>query len=613
MTRKGESLPASDPPPESREMRPHRILIIDDNPQIHNDFKSILMPTESPSDLDHIESQLFGSTRPAPVRCAYDLEFAAQGQEGLELVSRAVAEGRPYAVAFVDMRMPPGWDGLETVGHILEVDTEIQVVLCTAYSDYSWDEIAAHFPDTDSLLILRKPFGAEEVAQMARALTKKWSLARLAALRMGQLEARVDSRTEALRQACRRLEQDILERERAQQERGALEDQLRQAQRIESVGQLAGGIAHDFNNLLTPIVGYTEMILTGLASGDPMSEQLEEVLKAALHARDLTRQLLAYGRKQVLDVRVLNLNDLLWDFSKMLGRLIGEDIELVLDLEPFPENVSVDPSQFHQVVVNLAVNARDAMPLGGTLTLRTRNAQLDEAFCLAHPDVQPGNYALFAAYDTGCGMDAEIIDRIFDPFFTTKQGGTGMGLATAYGIVRQHGGIILAESLPGQGTTFTVYLPESTDKPEAQETFSDAGEMSGGKTVLVVEDEEAVRRCVCWSLQSKGYEAIGMSSPYDAISAVEKDGQPIDILLTDVVLPEMSGPELYERLRVLRPHLPVLYMSGYPHGKIAHHGILDTGACLLPKPFTAAELAQKLREVLALHGMGPKPPAPEGG
>ncbi|MGO8732466.1 MAG: PAS domain-containing protein, partial [Terriglobia bacterium] len=390
------------------------------------------------------------------------------------------------------------------------------------------------------------------------------------------------------------IAQDVTARRR-------LEDQFRQAQKMEAVGRLAGGVAHDFNNLLTIINGYSELALERLHPDDPIRNSIEEIAKAGGRAASLTRQLLAFSRQQVLAPRVLDLNALVAEVERMLRRLIGEDIALVMVPGAELGRVKADPGQIEQILVNLAVNARDAMPGGGKLVIETANLEFDDAYARSHPVVTPGRYVMLAISDSGTGMDAAIQAHIFEPFFTTKgQGkGTGLGLSTVYGIVKQSGGFIWVYSELGRGTTVKIYLPLVE---EAVESFpgSEAPELSfgGSETILLVEDEEAVRTLALKILQERGYRVLESVTPEAAFQIAEHHQEPIDLLLTDVVLPKMSGRKIAEHLNLLRPSMKVLYMSGYTDDVVVRTGVLELNTAFLQKPFTPSGLARKVREVL---------------
>jgi two-component system, cell cycle sensor histidine kinase and response regulator CckA len=380
-----------------------------------------------------------------------------------------------------------------------------------------------------------------------------------------------------------------------------LTDQLRQAQKMEAVGRLAGGVAHDFNNLLTIILGYSEVSLAQLRPGDPLREVFEEIRKAAGRASDLTRQLLAFSRKQVLSPVVLDLNGLLADIERMLRRLIGEDIDLAINVAPRLWPVRADPGQIEQVLMNLVINARDAMPQGGKLTITTADVELDDNYCTMHADARAGQYALLAVSDNGAGIDKQTLAHIFEPFFTTKgpEKGTGLGLATVYGIVKQSGGHVAVYSEPGCGSCFKVYLPR--DRETAQETAATATSRSkgqGSETILLVEDEDAVRSLARRVLEAQGYRVLEAKGGSDALLVSQATSEPIHLLATDVVMPQMSGRELAERLTAVRPDLKVLYLSGYMDDAIIRHGLIHADVPFLQKPYSPDSLLQKVREVL---------------
>jgi PAS domain S-box-containing protein len=382
-------------------------------------------------------------------------------------------------------------------------------------------------------------------------------------------------------------------------ERKLLEGQLRQAQKLEAIGSLAGGIAHDFNNLLTVISGRSHILRSRLEPDSPLRHDLELIEQTAERAGRLTHQLLAFSRKQVLEPRLVNLADTVGQMKRMLQRLIGEDVDLVTASDPDLWPVRVDPSQVEQVVLNLAVNARDAMPEGGRLTLETRNVELDEAFARSHADVQPGPHVLLAVTDTGHGMDAEVQAKIFEPFFTTKGPGrgTGLGLSTVYGIIKQSGGHIFVESEVGTGASFQIYLPR-VDRSVAAAAAPSARPARGTETLLLVEDDDQVRALAREALQLSGYSVIEAASPELAIAFVREHAGRIDLLVSDVIMPGMNGRALADRVLALRRGLKVLFISGYPSSAIAQHGVLDPSTAFLHKPFTPAALARKVREVL---------------
>jgi nitrogen-specific signal transduction histidine kinase len=394
---------------------------------------------------------------------------------------------------------------------------------------------------------------------------------------------------------------DITDRKRAEQEMKALEEQLRQSQKMEAIGRLAGGIAHDFNNILTIIKGYSQLSLSELKEGHPLRENLEGIKKSTDRATDLIRKILAFSRRQVMEMKVLDLNTLLMDLDKLLHRVIGEDIELVAVLAEDLGRVKVDPGQIEQVILNMAVNAKDAMLNGGKLTIETANTELDEAYARSHLAVAPGRYVMLSVSDTGVGMSPEVKERIFEPFYTTKEKGkgTGLGLSTVYGIVKQSGGNIWVYSELGQGTTFKIYLPrEEEPLEEIREKVVKEELPRGSETVLVVEDEEELRKLAVRFLQKQGYKVLEASHGDEALFISKKYEESIHLLITDVVMPGMSGRDLSERLTSLRPEIKTLYMSGHTHSAIIHHGVLEPGVNLLQKPFTPEALVRKVYEVL---------------
>jgi PAS domain S-box-containing protein len=421
---------------------------------------------------------------------------------------------------------------------------------------------------------------------------RKWAEDALRASH-GQLELRVAERTAE-------LERQIEERVRAERALASTEEQLRQAQKMEAVGRLAGGVAHDFNNILSAILSYSSLALSELSPTDSVHGDLIEIMRAAERAAQLTRQLLAFSRRQMLEPRIVDLNQVLSGLYQMLRRLIGEDIELASALEPALHRVRVDVGQIEQVIVNLVVNARDAMPRGGRLTIETVNVVLDEGYAREHVDVSPGPHVMLTVSDTGMGMDRETQARIFEPFFTTKElgKGTGLGLSTVFGIVKQSGGSIFVESEPEKGATFKVYLPSAGQTRTVSEPrMAAVAGPHAGETVLVVEDDDQVRAVVLSILRRAGYVLLEANSAAQAFSIAEQHPK-IQLLLTDVVMPGLSGPELARQLKAKRPRLRVLCMSGYTDDAALQHGILDAEMAFIHKPLTPDVLLRRVREVL---------------
>ncbi|HEY5191461.1 MAG TPA: response regulator, partial [Candidatus Deferrimicrobium sp.] len=397
------------------------------------------------------------------------------------------------------------------------------------------------------------------------------------------------------------LQQEIAAHKQAEQEKEKLQAELQQAMKMEAVGRLAGGVAHDFNNLLTVITGYSELLLQKIGKESPMHGEVEEIKRAGERAASLTQQLLAFSRKQIIEPKVIHLDHLVAEMHKMLTRLIGEDIALQATTGKSLGSVKVDPGQFQQILMNLVVNSRDAMPGGGTIVIETANVDLDEGYCALHPYVTPGRFVMLAVSDTGQGMSKEVKAHIFEPFFTTKEmgSGTGLGLATTYGAVHQAGGSIEVYSEVGIGTTFKIYLPRVDEEANQQGNDILPTDLPGGtETVLLVEDEHTVRNLCSRILGGLGYQVMQARSGAEAVVAAAERADRIDLLLTDVVMPGMSGKELATRLVRHHPEMKVLFMSGYTDDAIVHHGVLDEGVSFIGKPYTPSALARKVREVL---------------
>jgi PAS domain S-box-containing protein len=681
---------------KSTDLKPnHRILIVDDNTSIHADFRKILCPDNSrKAAVKKLRAALFDKLKPAEDQRGFELDSAYQGQEGWEMVKKSLAENQPYAMAFVDVRMPPGWDGVETIARIWEVYPELQIVVCTAYSDYSWEEMRAKVGQPDNLLVLKKPFDNIEVQQLAHALTKKWLLNLQTRLQMAELaqasesmamseerfskafhdsplpsgiQSVPDQRFVDVNQrlaevtGCTRedmigrtpaelflwekpevadqwyqalLRQELVRDQEANirtpagalhevlitlsplalgqqphllllaqdvSERATLERQLRQAQKMEAIGQLAAGVAHDFNNILTVIQGHAGIMQQQLDSSSPQTKSVEQISRAAIRAATLIRQLLMFSRKQVMQFRHLDLNDTLRNTIKMLERLVGEHVQIDFHPQESLPAIHADSSMVEQIAMNLAVNARDAMPDGGRVSIITSLETVHRAPTPMDPERRDGEYICLAFGDNGTGMDAQIISRIFEPFFTTKAAGkgTGLGLSTVFGIVQQHQGWLDVDSKPNQGTTFRVYFPASQQVAEKTELTVNNVLRTGSETILVAEDEDALREMVVEVLRSQGYTVLEAASGRHAIEVWEQAKRPVDLLVTDMVMPGgILGGELAERLAEKSPTLRVIYTSGYSPGMAGREVSLLEGRNFLAKPYTVGELAQFVRECL---------------
>ena len=679
--------------------KPARILIVDDNPSIHEDFRKILGDkTAAQSHLENVETALFGDDQAPDEREGFRIDSAYQGKDAFELVQKSVKDGDPYAIAFVDVRMPPGWDGIETLENIWKVAPELQAIVCTAFSDYSWDEMTKRLGQTDNLLILKKPFETVEVLQMAHALTQKWILGRQAKLRMDDLDQMVRQRTTELRASEERFSkafqaspiplaiircddglvidsnesfsaltglssEELLKKSAADlhlwdtasgaqpaapstrlrdkssairrqdgstrqatlsteplslgsvscllvivediTEQLKIEAQLRQAQKMEVIGRMAAGIAHEFNNLLTVIQGDVGLLQSAGPNQLDRHALLDQIMQASQRAATFTRQLLAFSRKQVLQPRALNLCDVVQHTKKMLGRLMGEKFEVNVHSENEVISVLADEGGLEQILMNLALNARDAMPNGGTLSISTALATLDETAVKNNPESRTGQFACLRVADHGSGMSPQIISRIFDPFFTTKDvgKGTGLGLSTIHGIVKQHEGWVEVTSEIGKGSTFTIFLPLCLAAPaKPVPTEKPVAPAEGkGEVILVVEDEVAVRELACIALRKRGYQVLHASNGPAAIEVWTKNPGAVDLLLTDMVMPNgMNGGELAKDLSARNPRLKIIYTSGYSPEILKQDSLLAQGINFLPKPYDLPALLKAVR--LCLDG-----------
>lgn len=752
---------------------PRRVLIVDDNPAIHRDFQKILGSSATAcGELDQAEAEIFGTAlAPARRMPGFELACACQGEEGIQLVAEAVRTERPFALAFVDVRMPPGLDGIETTARLWEVDPDLQVVLCTAYSDYSWEDMLIRLGLSDRLVILKKPFDTLEVLQMTGALTEKWRLLKATRQRVEDLEVRIAQRTCHLAEANEKLAAEIERRIHREQclslqtevartladpsatcdrmirsildligarmgwqmgrfwqvdpmanllrcaafrsdetaaagaqkpngssteprwagslgpgrslaghvwktgrplwitdgraetgelivsedgpaafhtgfafpvtlesrvtavlefrgteareedalllnaletvgslighalERKQLEERLRHTQKMDAIGHLAGGIAHDFNNILTVIRGYAELLkdLPGLPKA--AGEGMQQIWLAADRASLLTRQLLTFSRKQILQPKALDLNQVVAQTQSMLRRVVREDISFSVQVCAEPAMVFADEGMLTQVLMNLACNARDAMPKGGQISIRTRLVALDQAACESNTEAAPGTFVCLSVEDTGSGIRQEDLPHIFEPFFTTKDvgKGTGLGLCTVYGIVKQHGGWIEVKTQEGQGTCFQMFFPQTRERPAApasQTDFLRRPAEAEGETILLVEDEEVVRALARAILTNHGFHVLEAASGMQALTLWEQHRGDIDLLLTDIVMPEgVNGTELATRLRASDTGLPVLLVSGYAPGELqTRQSVAD--AQFLPKPYSPHKLVSAVRSCL---------------
>jgi PAS domain S-box-containing protein len=700
----------------------NRILVIDDNPEIHADFRKVLCAAAPANGaLEIVMAEFFGTKSTVDSQVDFQLDFSFQGKEGLEKVQQSLAAGRPYALAFVDVRMPPGWDGVETITRIWEIDSSIQVVICTAYSDYSWQDIIARLGKSDRLVILKKPFDSIEVLQLAHAMTEKWLVTQQARQKLEDLNLLVGERTRALQESNERLKREMVERELAQEalriseerlakafeasplpvvilrlqdhsyvemnaafldvtgyERGELlgrslwetgvaieaqsrleamgqlmrgqavrqrecriapktgeeraallwierfelaagphllavvqdvseqlklEVQLRQSQKLEAIGHLAAGVAHDLNNILTVVEGHTSLQLAKTQLDADVAWSLQQVQSAGQRAAALTRQLLAFGRKQIMLKRAVSLGTVIGDIASMLRRLIPEHIDITFGHEPDVPLIFADICNLEQIIVNLVVNARDAMPRGGTLAIRTDLAEVSPAQAARSQGGRPGHFVRLTVRDSGEGMSPETLARIFEPFFTTKEvgKGSGMGLATVLGIIQQHEGWIDAESQLGLGTVFRIYFPATQLTAPIEEAAPAAAPQRDGSndTILLVEDDADVRSLARCVLEEAGYHVMEAEDGHHAIAAWQSYSGRIDLLLTDMVMPGgLSGSDVAQRFSSDRPDSKVIFSSGYSEQLFGKELGLREGVTYLPKPYLARQLTDAVARAL---------------
>ena len=706
------------PPPDVE--RNHRILVVDDNEAIHADFGKILGACAQEAEFDAEEAAFFGRSAPENAsRTAFELSFASQGEEALALVQAAVAQGRRYSVIFTDVRMPPGWDGLETAQKLWEVDPDLQVVICTAYSDKSWEEMMDKLGHAERVLILKKPFDSIEVLQLAHALTEKWALLQSSRRNTEELERQVQVRTQELQNANARLEGEIATRKHAEEqvrqqaafldkaqdaifvhdldgvmrywnqsaerlygwaaaeilgqpmagrlqadegaaataqrvtlekgdwlgelvqttkdgrqvtaesrwtlvhddegqpksiliintditERKQLRAKFLRAQRLESIGTLASGIAHDLNNVLQPISLSLEILAPHLS--DPASRGILEMMRHNTgRAASLIKQVLSFSQGVVGERVFLPPQALVREIASIVRQTFPKTIEFRCETPALPQwSVQADATQLHQLLLNLCVNARDAMPAGGALTLGIDNVMVDASLAAGHPEAIPGPHVIFTVADTGTGIPAHLCERIFDPFFTTKEQGqgTGLGLATALGIARSHHGFITFTTAENRGTTFRVYLP---GRDEAQQPATPAPaaepvpapvEPSEGRLILVVDDEKYVRTAMRLLLEHAGYRPLLAANGVEGVASFTEHMGKIDAVITDVAMPVMDGPEMIEALQKLDPGVKIIATSG-----MASPGSLQRLTQLgiqhvISKPCPASAVLQALRSVL---------------
>jgi signal transduction histidine kinase len=574
----------------------NRVLIVDDNHSIHEDYQKILVRPACSVDLTAAEAALFdqpaGEASPL-----FALSSAFQGEDAVELVRQACAVGEPFALAFVDMRMPPGMDGLETARRLWAIDSDLQVVICSAYSDHTWTEMAAQLGAPDRWVILKKPFDNIEVLQIAHALAEKWALRQQTRAQVLDLEQRVAARTADLQSALDRLRTETAERQRLDDERRTIERKLEETQRLEGLGVLAGGVAHDFNNILTGILVSASLAGMDAPRGSEIEVHLRRIEENSRRAAGLCEQLLAYAGKGQVKAGALDLNTLIRDTLELLQVSIPKDVEFAVELAPSLPSIKGDAARLRQVFMNLVLNAAEALESGPRkIRLTSGTSRLDQPAiaAIAHPcTAVAGDYVVIEVTDTGVGMTAETIRRIFEPFYTTKFTGRGLGLCAALGIVRHHGGALDVKSERGRGTTFRIYLPACELVPENRAaTAAPEKKRGGGGTVLVVDDEVSVRFAAATALKRQGFVVVTAGDGEEAVALAEGSAQPFAGILLDVTMPRMDGTTALLELRKRQPRVPVVLMSGLDPGGVARQVATLGGVTVLAKPFTVDELTQ---------------------
>jgi signal transduction histidine kinase len=579
-------------------MEPRRILIIDDNPDIHRDYAAILTSKPDMSDFEALENELFGR-KPTSEKWTgprFDLDFAFQGVEGVRKIESALKGSTPFQLAFVDMRMPPGWDGLKTIQEIWKRDPQIQIVLCTAYSDHSWEEINQALGMTENLLILKKPFDSSEVAQLASTLTQKWRLSREARTRRDELERLVAQRTEALNRSNALLKQEMAERK-------ALEEQLVRSQKMQAIGTLAAGVAHDLNNVLSGILSYPELLIMKMTPDDPMHRPLTVIHQSAQKAAAMVQDLLTMAQRNVVVPEPVDLARLISDFiDSPACRAIRTYHPKVRITTRIPSNgIMALGSAVHleKVVMNLVSNAAEAMPDGGELSIGLERTALKEPLP-GFPKARTGHYLKLTVSDEGLGISDEDLKHIFEPFFTKKKlgrSGTGLGMTVVWDTVLTHNGYIDVSTHEGRGTTVAVYLPVANRPVEKAKSPSPPVDLRGqGKRILVVDDIPEQREIACAILRELGYRVEAVSSGEAALAFMERD--PVDLLILDMIMdPGIDGLETLQRARTLRPEQKAIIASGYTHNDRVQ-AALALGAAFIPKPYRLEAIGGAVHQAL---------------
>ncbi len=583
----------------NRAQHQRKILVVDDNPDIHSDFKTILMSEESTDKLDQLEAEIFGSsTRPAVSSHEYQLAFSLQGQQALEMVDAALAADDPFHMAFVDMRMPPGWNGLETIEHIWQSDPDLQIVLCTAYSDYSWEEIEQRLRRTDNLLILKKPFDVSEVAQMASTLTRKWILLKTAQLKQEELEMLVDERTRELQETNRQLEEEM-------EERRQLQKQLIRSQKMEAIGTLAAGVAHDLNNILAGIVSYPDLLLRQVDPESMMYRQLQLIQKTGYKAAAIVQDMLTLGRRAVISQDVIDLVRVVGDFIQSpewsKTKNSHPKVRIRTQFESGLFCLVGSEVQLTKALMNLVSNAAEAMSGGGTITIGLYRRKLESSHA-GYESIPSGNYIVLSVADTGDGIDSTDMEHIFEPFYTRKKmgsSGTGLGLAVVWGTVRDHSGYIDLTSTKKNGTRFDLYFPDTGLEFIARSEGESAQTpvATNSHHILVVDDVAEQREIAVEMLKTLGYNARAVDSGEAALAYLEQHAA--DLLLLDMVMdPGIDGLETYQRALEVNPKQKAIIASGFSKTERVRKALSLGASHFLNKPYRLQHLAEAVKMAL---------------
>lgn len=581
-----------------------RIIIIDDNPDIHKDFATILAAKSDLSRLESLESELFGFDQPQQMweGPSYDLDFASQGNQGVEKIKSAKSQKIPYQLAFVDMRMPPGWDGLKTIKEIWRIDPAIQVVLCTAYSDFSWEEINQTLGMTDNLLILKKPFDSSEVAQMASTLTQKWLLAQKAMMKRAELERLVALRTRELSHSNRKLRKEMAERK-------ALEDQLVRSQKMEAIGTLAAGVAHDLNNILAGVLSYPDLLLEQIQQDDPMYRPLSVIRQSGRKAAAIVQDMLTLARRHVAVKEPLDLSSVVKDviespeYRTICDAHPNIHIETQLGSDLLP--VSGSAVHLEKMVINLIANAAESMADGGGILVGLGRERLAGTLP-GYSSVKPGDYVKLTVVDQGSGISREDLKHIFEPFFTRKKlgrSGTGLGMTVIWDTVNHHDGYIEVDSRQNQGTTIAIYLPKADQLAPKAENAAIEEDLTGrGERILIVDDVAEQREIATAIFKRLGYMVDAVPSGESALAYLKK--QPVDLLLLDMIMePGIDGLDTFKRVLSIYPAQKAVIASGYTKNDRVCSA-LELGASFVHKPYCLEEIARAVKTTLNGHHQG---------